>query len=43
MQDKDGDVKVVAEPRVVLKPGAVGELKMETKNMLLCQELIAHS
>lgn len=35
MQDRDGNVKVVAEPRVVLKPGAVGELKMETKKFVI--------
>ena len=35
MQDRDSDVKVIAEPRVVLKPGTVGELKMETKKYVI--------
>ena len=35
MQDREGNVKVVAEPRVVLKPGTVGELKMETKKYVV--------
>lgn len=35
MQDRNGGVTVVAEPRVVLKPGKTAELKMETKKYVV--------
>lgn len=35
MQDRNGGVTVVAEPRIVLKPGNLAELKMETKKYVI--------
>ncbi|MCT7525476.1 hypothetical protein N5T77_10480 [Aliarcobacter cryaerophilus] len=35
MQDSNSGVTVIAEPRVVLKPGTAAELKMETKKYVI--------